>query len=81
MTADDLLTLIDKGGSVAVLVAVLFAIVTRRWLVPAWAYRELAEREAEWKRIALTGTSAAKVAVELAREATQTGVGGGGGGS
>lgn len=81
VTLEDLLQLLDKGGTLFVLAGAVWAFLTRR-VVPAWVYRELEAREAEWKRIALSGTHVAQRVVTLAEQTIphDPGAGGGSGG-
>ncbi len=74
MTVDPaaLLTLIDRGGVVAVLVLIIAGSL-RGWWVPGWLYRQdAAKAQSEvmtWRGLALNGTDLAKRAVTLVPEA------------
>lgn len=50
----DFFRYIQTGGVVAVLLVLIWAILTRR-LVPGWALSDCEKREAEWRELALSG--------------------------
>lgn len=62
MDANSILSLLDKGGVVGLLV-VLFVGGLRKWWVFGWSYTEALAREQEWKTLALTGTKIAEKVV------------------
>lgn len=59
-----LIDVVNKGGAVALLVLFVIAIV-RKWLVPGWVYREGAQREQEWRQLAIGNLDQARQAVNL----------------
>jgi hypothetical protein len=51
----DLWDVIDKGGVIGILVALIIA-GARQYLVFGWLYREAVREKDEWKSLALKGT-------------------------
>lgn len=60
------LSIVDKGGVVALLILILLGGV-RRWWVFGWVYREEKERSQEWRSLALSGTKIAEAIADQAK--------------
>lgn len=71
-SAAELFSLLETGGTVALLVVVVFG-AWKEWWVPGPAHKrrvtELTQERNEWKDMALRGVNATEKAVDLARDA------------
>lgn len=70
MTIQDVLDLLNAGGTLAALAIIILGFMTKR-IVPGWVYDDAAKREQEWRQLAMGATDlgyrAAKVASDIVR--------------
>lgn len=52
MTLQDILDLLNAGGTVAALLVIIGGFLTKR-IVPGWVYHDTIRREQEWRTLAL----------------------------
>ena len=68
----DWLQLLKEGGALAALVIFIVGCI-RKWWVFGWQYEDLKKDRDEWKEVALSGTSLAEAAVDLAEKKRRSG--------
>lgn len=73
MTVDAgmILKILNDGGIIALLVVILVGGV-REWWVFGWYYTEMSRERDTWKELALSGTSLAERAVNIAQHRKTT---------
>lgn len=59
VTNIEIMQFLRDGGAYAAVLAVLWAILTKR-LVPGWAYKQESEEKTMWRDLALRGTALAR---------------------
>jgi hypothetical protein len=63
--ASSVLTFIDEGGAIAVLILIIFGLVTGRWIVPEYVYQAQVKRADKMEELAWNGVSLTDKALEL----------------
>lgn len=70
ITAGDLSSLLQLGGTVGAIAFFLFALL-KGWVVPQAMYRQMREDRDQWKEVAMTSIRAAERGIGVAEEGLQ----------